>query len=421
MSRKSCVPSKSFLTSMLVAMAAAIPQSALAQEAEEVGVPSDLPGTGPFLLTTAEQPKLQAQIIARDLKHLYSITFLSDGNALVVERGRALRLIRDATGEFPRLEPKPIANTPQYLEAPGLHPFDVLGIQDVKPDKDFARNHVVYLTYNRPAGFDEKSKRITASSVLARARLEGSALRGMTDLIVGEPRVATGGSRILLGPEGHVFVSFGALSEGDIDSAQRLDNVYGKVLRVRTDGKVPADNPFVGNPGARPEIYTYGHRDPLGMASDPRSGRLVASEHGPQGGDELNELLAGRNYGWPTSTFGTEYGGSALRDVPVRAGSQAPLQIWSPAIAPAGIVFYSASAMPAWKGNLIVASARRGQINGTGGLVRVVFNDKLQEMRQEILLGDLHQRFKDVTQGPDGLLYAITDEENAVVLRICPG
>lgn len=404
-------------------LAAAMSQSAPGQAAEvpEVGVPNDLPGPGPFTSISAEQAAVKTEIIARGLSHVYSIAFLPNGDALIVERGQRLRLLRDATGKNPVLDPKPISGAPEYTKAAGLDPFDVLGIQDIKPDPDFAANHIVYLTFNRPVGFDKKAKRITASSVLAKARLDGLALTGMTDLVVGEPKVATGGSRIIVGKGGLLFVSFGALSEGDIQSAQRLDTVYGKVLRVGVDGRIPADNPFVGRKGARHEIWTYGHRDPLGLAFDPRSGRLVASEHGPQGGDELNELLPGRNYGWPTSTYGTEYGGSPLPVAPVAPGTQAPLEIWSPGIAPTGIAFYTGSAMPGWANNLFVTSARRGQINGTGALIRVVFNDKLQEMRQEILLDNLHQRFKDVQQGPDGRLYAATDEDSAIVVRIGPG
>jgi glucose/arabinose dehydrogenase len=310
---------------------------------------------------------------------------------------------------------------PEYSGAEHLHPSDVLGIQDVKPDPDFTANRLVYFTINRPAGYDPVQKRITATTVLARGRLDGLHLTGVKDLMVGESMVATGGSRILFGKDGMVFVSVGALSEGDIQSAQRTDNIYGKVLRIGRDGAVPADNPLVGAKGARPEIWTYGHRDPLGLAIEPRSGRILASEHGPQGGDELNELLRGRNYGWPNSTYGTEYDGSPLPVAPVAPGTQGPLLIWSPAIAPNGIAFYTGSAMPGWANNLFVASARRGQVNGTGALIRLVLNEKLQEMRQEVLLEGLHQRFKDVRQGPDGLLYAVTDEDKAVVVRIGPG
>ena len=397
------------------------PISASASEVPEVGVPNELPGPGPYTFVTAEQPEITATVVAEGLANLYALAFLDGGDALVVERGQRIRILRDATGANPVLDERPISGVPAFGNTPGIHPFDVLGIQDIEPDPDFASNGVVYLTYNRPVGFDEARKRITASYVLARARLSGLQLIEMTDLVVSDPEVAIGGSRIIVGKDGMVFASFGGLSEGAVETSQDLGKIYGKILRVRPDGSIPDDNPFVGHEGARAEIWTYGHRDPLGMAFDPASGRLVASEHGPQGGDELNELLPGRNYGWPNSTYGTEYVGSALPAHPILPDTQTPLQIWSPGIAPNGITFYSGSAFPAWQNNLFVASARRGQINGTGALVRVAFNDNLQEMRQEVLLDALHQRFKDVQQGPDGLVYAITDEANSRVIRISPG
>ncbi|MEO5708094.1 MAG: PQQ-dependent sugar dehydrogenase [Alteraurantiacibacter sp.] len=393
---------------------------ARAADVPEVGVPAELPGPGPYTFPTAEQPGITVEIIAQGLEHLYSIAFLPGGDALIVERGMRLRLLRRATLGSPELVEQPIGHVPQYSAVENLSPLDVLGIQDVKPDPDFASNGLVYFTYNRPSGFDPAAGRITASTVLARARLADLQLVEIVDLLVGEPMVGTGGSRILITDDRQLFVSIGAPSEGDVLAGQRTDNVYGKVLRIGLDGSVPADNPFVGRPGARPEIWTYGHRDPLGLAVDPVSGRLISSEHGPQGGDELNELLPGRNYGWPNYTYGTEYAGSRLPAAPVAGGTQGPMLIWSPGIAPNGIAFSTGRALPGWSNNLFVTSARRGQINGTGALIRVVFNDRLEELRQEVLLDDLHQRFKDVRQGPDGLLYAVTDEASAVVVRIGP-
>ncbi|MES2269344.1 MAG: PQQ-dependent sugar dehydrogenase [Pseudomonadota bacterium] len=395
--------------------------AAFAADVPEVGVPAELPGPGPYVMRSAEQPVVKVEIVAKGLENLYSLAFLPNGDALIVERGQRLRLLRQATGPNPVLEAQPIANVPNYSKAEHLKPIDVLGIQDVRPDPDFATNKLIYFTFNRPVGYDAKAERITATTVLARARLDGLRLVDVKDLLVGEVMVGTGGSRILIDPKRQLFVAVGALSEGDIQSAQRTDNIYGKVMRIGIDGSIPADNPFRNTKGARPEIWTYGHRDPLGLAIDPRTGRLVASEHGPQGGDELNALLPGRNYGWPNSTYGTEYGGSRLPVGPVAAGTEGPTLIWSPAIAPNGIAFYTGTAMPGWTNNLFVASARRGQINGTGSLIRVVFNDRLEEMRQEVLLDGLHQRFKDVRQGPDGRLYAVTDEPTSIVVRIGPG
>jgi glucose/arabinose dehydrogenase len=366
-------------------------------------------------MRTAEQPVIRAEIIASGLVHGYSLAFLPGGDALIVERGARLRLLRDATGPKPQLMPEAVTNVPNYEKAEHLNALDVLGVQDVKPDPDFATNHLIYFTYN-----DAAVGRITAATVVARAKLMGLRLAGIKDLLVGEARVGVGGSRLLIGGGRQLFVSVGALSETDHQSAQRVDNIYGKVLRIGLEGRVPADNPFVRSQGARPEIWTYGHRDALGLALDPRTGQIVASEHGPQGGDEINNLQPGRNYGWPNSTYGTEYGGSRLPTAPVAPRAEGPILIWSPGIAPAGMTFYTGSVMPGWANNLFVTSARRGQINGTGGLARVVLNARLEEVRQEFLLADLHQRFKDVRQGPDGLLYALTDEDKAVVVRIGP-
>ncbi len=216
----------------------------------------------------------------------------------------------------------------------------MLGIQDLALHPEFAKNQLVYYTFNRPLGLMLRRNALYVATVLARARLQGLQLVDAQDLVVGESVHGAGGSRILFGKGDEVYVSVGALSTGDVDSAQRTDNLYGKVLRVKTDGRIPDDNPFVGVKGARGEIYTFGHRDPLGLAIDRRSGSIVASEHGPQGGDEVNRILSGRNYGWPRYTYGTEYGGSALPTAPVGPGTEPPIMIWAPGIAPTGIAFY---------------------------------------------------------------------------------
>lgn len=391
-----------------------------AAEEEEVSVPSAMPGEGPFLYQTAEQSRMKVEVVARGLAHGYSLAFLPGGDLLIVERGQRLRLLRGATTASPRLESAAIADVPTYGNVEHLHRDDLFGIQDVVAHPEFAKNGLLYFTYNRPEAYDAGADRVKGSIILARAKLDGLRLTKKQDLIVGEPVIGTGGSRIIFDGQGSLFVSVGGLSTGDVEASQRTDNIYGKVLRIRPDGTIPADNPFFGTSGARKEVWTYGHRDPLGLAIDPRSGRLVASEHGPQGGDEINLLMPGRNYGWPTFSYGTVYGGSKLPHAPVGQGTEGPLMVWMPAIAPNGITFYTGDAMPGWKNNLFVTSARRGQINGTGSLVRVVTTDDLDEKRQEALLTDLHQRFKDVKQGPDGYLYALTDEAESVVLRLRP-
>lgn len=406
--------------SVAAVLAAAVSMPVSGAEAIEVGIMPVTVGPGPHYFDTAEQHDIRVEVLARGLAHGYSLAFLPNGDALIVERGTRLRLLRDATSTKPALVDTPVAGAPDFSASEPIHPDDVLGIQDVALHPEFAKNHFVYYTFNRPVGFDAQGKRLYVATVLARARLQDLRLVDAQDLVVGEKVHGAGGSRILFGEGDVVYVAVGALSNGDIDSAQRTDNIYGKLLRVKTDGGIPDDNPFIEVKGARGEIYTLGHRDPLGLAIERRSGSIVASEHGPQGGDEVKRIVPGRNYGWPKYTYGTEYGGSTLPTAPVGPDAEPPLMIWMPSIAPNGIVFYDADRIPAWKNNLFIASARRGQVNGTGALIRVVFNDKLQETRQESLLDGLHQRFKDVRQGPDGLLYALTDEDDSVLMRIGP-
>jgi glucose/arabinose dehydrogenase len=200
--------------------------------------------------------------------------------------------------------------------------------------------------------------------------------------------------------------------------AQELGSAYGKVLRLHDDGRVPADNPFARQAGAKPEIFSLGHRDHLGLTAI--DGRVFNAEHGPNGGDEVNRIEAGRNYGWPTLTYGRGYDGAVLAQSPVGSGFEPPLIVWLPSIAPSGLQFYTGDRFPAWKGNLFVGSVRRGEIPRTGGLERVVLNDKLQDLRRETLLTGLHQRIRDVRQGPDGLLYVVTDEDDGALLRLEP-
>jgi glucose/arabinose dehydrogenase len=391
-----------------------------ASSAESIGIEPVRVGAGPYHYDTAEQHDIRVDVLARGLEHAYSLAFLPNGDALVVERGTRLRLLRNVTDAKPMLVAEPVAGAPNFTDNKQVSPEDVLGLQDVALHPQFAKNRLVYYTFNRPVSFDAVAKRLRATTVLARARLDGMKLVDARDLIVGEAVQDSGGSRILFGKDNIVYVSVGAVSRGDIQTAQRTDNIYGKVLRVRDDGSIPEDNPFFKTAGARAEIYSLGHRDPLGIAIDPRTGNLIVSEHGPLGGDEINRILPGRNYGWPTYTYGTDYEGSPLPRVPVGPDTEPPAMIWMPAIAPSGIAFYDADKIPAWKNNLFVASARRGEIDRTGSLVRVVLDAKLQEVRQEQLLLNLHQRMKDVRQGPDGLLYVLTDEDDSVLIRISP-
>ena len=249
-----------------------------------------------------------------------------------------------------------------------------------------------------------------------RGRLKGHGLTHVEQLFSGESG-STSGSRLAFGLDGSIYLTTGAPFG---DQAQRLDSVYGKVLHLSADGGVPKDNPFVGRADARPEVFSYGHRDQLGLAVQPGTGVVLNAEHGPNGGDEVNIILAGHNYGWPQVSFGRSYEGARISESPVAEGVDQPLMLWLPSIAPSGLTFYSGDRFPNWKGNLFVGSSRRGEVPRTGGLERVVFNDKLEELRRETLLTELHQRIRDVRQGPDGLLYVVTDEDDGAVLRIEP-
>jgi glucose/arabinose dehydrogenase len=227
----------------------------------------------------------------------------------------------------------------------------------------------------------------------------------------------TSGSRIAFGKDGMIYMSTGAPFD---ENSQSPESLYGKVLRLTMDGKAPADNPFVGKPGYRPEIFTMGHRDQLGITVHPTTGQVLSIEHGPNGGDEVNLIQAGKNYGWPLISYGRQYDGSRIGERPSREGIEDPILLWIPSIAPSGMLFYTGDKFPAWKGNLFVGSNREGEIPGTGHLERVVFNAKLEELRRESMFTELHQRIRDVRQGPDGFIYVITDKQDGAVLRIEP-
>jgi glucose/arabinose dehydrogenase len=204
--------------------------------------------------------------------------------------------------------------------------------------------------------------------------------------------------------------------------AQDPASLAGKVLRLKDDGTVPADNPFVGKEGYRPEIYSLGHRSSMGLTVHPATKEVWLAEMGPNGGDEINIVRAGRNYGWPLVSLGRTYPGpwQAKSNEPTHAGFEPPAAYWMPAISVSGLTFYTGDKLPKWTGDLFVGGLRTGEIPGTGHLDRVLFNDKQEELRRESLLGDLHQRIRDVKQGPDGLLYVATDEQQGAVLRIEP-
>jgi glucose/arabinose dehydrogenase len=217
-----------------------------------------------------------------------------------------------------------------------------------------------------------------------------------------------------------LYMSIGIADPPNAARAQDPNDLAGKVLRLKDDGTVPPDNPFVGRSGYRPEIFTMGHRNPLGLMVHPDTGAIWEDEDGPNGGDEVNILLPGRNYGWPVVSNGRFYAGPRVTEKPWQEGMENPLVFWVPSIAISGIAFYNGDRFPNWKGNLFVGGMRQGEIPGTGHMQRIVFNDKTEEIRREPMLVELRQRIRDIRQGPDGLLYILTEENEAALLKIEP-
>jgi glucose/arabinose dehydrogenase len=379
-----------------------------AQQPPPIGVAAVTVGAGPYLFDTAEQHQLRVVVVSKGLVRPFAVAVLPNGDALVTERGKALRIVRGAGGPSPRLEPAPVAGLPAPATVRGG------GWQDVVLHPKFASNGLVYLSYNKSAAAEATGPSAVA---IGRGRFTGTAVEGFTEIFAGELKSGNSGSRLAFGTDGFLYLTTGAPHRW---YSQELSSVYGKVLRLRDDGTVPADNPYLGRDGVRPEIFAFGFRDQLGLAVHEASGAILAADHGPNGGDEVNQVVARRNYGWPMSSYGRNYDGPRISDRPVADGVEQPLLLWVPSIAPTGLAIYTGDRFPAWKGNLFVGSARRGEVPRTGGLERVVLNHRLEEIRRETLLTELHQRIRDVRQGPDGLLYVLTDEDDGALLRLEP-
>jgi aldose sugar dehydrogenase len=389
-----------------------------AQQPPNIGIAPITLTENAYVFDTAEQHKIRATVVVKGLKHPFSVAFLPSGDALVSERGAELRLIHNATGANgapATLDPKPVGGVP------ALEPsYRNGGLHDVVLHPQFDKNKWVYFSFNKPGNpppADAKPPIRRESLVsLMRGKFANGELTKVEELFVGESG-STSGSRVAFGKDGTVYMTTGAPFG---DQAQRLDSVYGKVLRLNDNGKVPADNPYVGRADARAEVFSMGHRDQLGLTVHPVTGAVLNAEHGPNGGDEVNLILPGKNYGWPKVTFGRSYEGPRLSESPVAEGVEQPIIVWLPSIGPSGLAFYTGDRLAAWKGNLFVGSVRRGEVPRTGGLERVVVNDRIEEIRRETLLTELHQRIRDVRQGPDGLLYVLTDEDDGALLRIEP-
>ena len=289
-------------------------------------------------------------------------------------------------------------------------PGAVHGYMDVALHPRFADNHFVYLSYTKP--LDEKRRTVA----IARGAWDGHAIKEMRDIFVTDE--GTGSATRIAFDRNNLLYLTTAAAGGK--AAQDPMSQAGKVLRLRDDGTVPPDNPFVGRAGYKPEIFTLGHRSSLGLAMSPATGEIWLNENGPNGGDEINVLNAGKNYGWPIVSYGRSYPGPWQSEIPGHTGFEPPIVYWVPAIAVSGMAFYTGDTLPQWKGDLFVGSLRTGEIPGTGHLERILFNEKMEELRRESLLVELRQRIRDVRQGPDGLLYVLTDAKPGALLRIEP-
>jgi aldose sugar dehydrogenase len=361
----------------------------------------------PVEFDTAEGQKIRVVVVTKALEYPFSAAFLPDGSMLVTERAGRLRIIRNGGSDRKGvLDAKPIAGGPaSYWAGESGGPGAVHGYMDIALHPRFAENHLLYLTYTKPL---DGGKRTTA---IARGRLDGSALVDVKDIFTLDEAST---SRIAFGTDGMLYFTTTGRDPQDPNT------LGGKVLRLRDDGSVPPDNPFVGQAGHRPEVYTLGHRSALGLAVNPATGEMWQNENGPNGGDEINILKPGKNYGWPVVSYGRTYQGPWQVAPPGHAGFEPPVVIWIPAIAVSGMTFYTGDKFPKWKGDAFVGSLRTGEIPGTGHLERILFNDKMEELRREALLRELRQRIRDVRQGPDGFLYVLTDEKEGAVLRIEP-
>jgi glucose/arabinose dehydrogenase len=364
-------------------------------------------GPGPWMFDTIAHAITVRRLAT--LERPWGIAFLPDGSMLVTERAGRLRIIRNGA-----LDPQAVTGVPTVLTTG----FD--GLLDIALHPTFAENHLVYLTYSKPNNDG------SVQTALFRARFDGTALREGKDIFVANSPIPktqqqSVTSRIVFGRDGMIYMSVGSPNQDRL-KAQDPSSHRGKVLRLKDDGTAPTDNPFIGKTlyglPYQPEIFTVGHRNTMGLAINPETGELWADENGPSGGDELNILLPGRNYGWPFISLGREYDGTPMQKA--QEGMEQPLFFWSPNPSVTGLTFYTGDKFPKWRRSAFI-----------GGLVgrrmdRVTFNDKWQPvgvegaLGGEMLLGELKQRIRDVREGPDGYLYVLTDEADGAVLRIEP-
>jgi glucose/arabinose dehydrogenase len=368
-------------------------------------------GEGPwYYQTVSPAVPIKVSVVARGIENPWGMAFLPSGNILIAEKAGAFRIIRNG-----RLDPTPVSGSPEVQVASSG------GLMDVVLHPDFANNRLVYFTYVKnetpPAG-----QNYYATTVLARGRLNAgeTALDNVEDVFVADAwGTAPGGhgSRLRFAPDGTLFMS--SPFRRDMESPQNTLSDISKLLRLNDDGSIPADNPFVGMAGFKPEIWSIGHRAIEGITFHPVTGELWASEHGPQGGDEVNIVRKGGNYGWPVVSYGRDYDGTKVSQIPWAEEMIQPELFWVPSIATSGMMFYTGDRFPEWQNDLFVGSMMTARVPGTGHVERVEFNE-IGELKREWLLEDLKQRVRDVQQGPDGLIYVLTEETDGALLVIEP-
>jgi len=336
--------------------------------------------------------------VAKGLDHPWSLAFLPDGGILVTERAGRLRLIKDG-----QLVAEPIAGVPP------VHTGSQAGLFDVVLHPNFAENSIVYLTYAH--GTDQ----VNATRV-ARARFDGTSLNDLQVIFEAAPTKDTNnhyGARMAFLPDGTFALTIGDGFEYR-EAAQNLRSDLGKIVRLNEDGSLPADNPFAGRADARPEVLSYGHRNEQGLAFDAETGRLYETEHGPRGGDELNIIEPGRNYGWPIITYGMDYSGAYVSPYTERTGMEQPIVQWTPSIAPSGLAIYRGDKFPDWNGDLFVGALAFMHLR------RVDIGDNGEVVGEEQLLTERKERIRDVRTSPDGYIYVTTDDTEGKVLRLEP-
>ncbi|WKL58232.1 PQQ-dependent sugar dehydrogenase [Asticcacaulis sp. ZE23SCel15] len=334
---------------------------------------------------------------AEGLEQPWGMAFLPDGRLLVTEKAGRLQVIsKDG-------KPKLVSGTPVVADA------GQGGLLGVAVDPDFAQNQYIYLSFSEPGEGG------VAGTSVARAKLSGQVLTDLKVIWQQSPKVKSNnhwGSRIVFAPDGKLFITTGDRASFR-EKAQDLTYTFGKVIRINSDGTIPQDNPFVGRSDAKPEIWSYGHRNMQGAAINPATGKLWTNEHGAQGGDEINAPEAGKNYGWPVITWGVDYSGARIGEGTTKSGMEQPVHYWNPSIAPSGMLFYTGDAFPTWKGDLFIGSLKFQYLNH-------IKLDGTKVVSETKLLEDEAERIRDVVQGPDGLIYVAYDSGDGRIVRLQP-